>query len=90
MVTTLKQEGIRTKHPHPKDQSQFRMPHERDESDDSQAADHPREDMKQAYDDIMSGQVDTDFREERGVEEVVDKTPEKYPGGKKPTPRTRP
>jgi len=88
MVTTLKQEGIRTKDPVPKDQQQFHMPHERDESDDSQASE-PREVMQQAYKDIMEGQVDTDFREERGVEEVVGKTPEKYPGGKPPK-RTRP
>ena len=47
-----------------------RLPHERDESDDSQQS-GPREDMRQAYEDIMSGQQDTDLREGRGVEEVV-------------------
>ena len=34
-----------------------RLPHERDESDDSQQS-GPREDIRQAYDDIMSGQQD--------------------------------
>ncbi len=47
-----------------------RLPHERDESDDSQQSD-PRDDIRQAYEDIMSGQQDTDLREGRGVEEVV-------------------
>ena len=47
-----------------------RLPHERDESDDSQQS-GPRDDMRQAYEDIMSGQQDTDLREGRGVEEVV-------------------
>lgn len=47
-----------------------RQPHERDESEDSQASE-PRDVMKQAYSDIMSGQVDTDMREQRGVEETV-------------------
>jgi hypothetical protein len=47
-----------------------RLPHERDESEDSQAS-GPRGDMKQAYLDIRNGQVDTDLRETRGVEEVV-------------------
>lgn len=31
-----------------------------------------REVMKQAYKDIVQGQVDTDLREQRGVEETVD------------------
>lgn len=47
-----------------------RLPHERDESDDSQHGE-PRADIRQAYDDVMSGQQDTDLREGRGVEEVV-------------------
>ncbi len=47
-----------------------RLPHERDESDDSQQSE-PRADMRQAFDDIMSGQQDTDMRESRGVEAVV-------------------
>ncbi len=55
-----------------------RLPHERDESDDSQQS-GPREDIRQAYDDIMSGQQDTDLREGRGVEETVK--------GRRPAPR---
>jgi hypothetical protein len=47
-----------------------RLPHERDESDDSQQGE-PRDEMRQAYDDLMSGQQDTDLRESRGAEEVV-------------------
>jgi hypothetical protein len=47
-----------------------RLPHERDESDDSQQSE-PRDNIRQAFDDIMSGQQDTDLREGRGVEEVV-------------------
>lgn len=47
-----------------------RLPHERDESRDSQQSE-PRSEIRQAYDDIMSGQQDTDLRETRGVEYVV-------------------
>ena len=47
-----------------------RLPHERDESDDSQQSE-PRSEIRQAYEDIMSGQQDTDLREMRGVECVV-------------------
>lgn len=47
-----------------------RLPHERDESGDSQQSD-PRSDMMQAYNDIMSGQEDTDCREQRTLEPVV-------------------
>lgn len=47
-----------------------RLPHERDESDDSQQS-GVRAPIRQAFDDIMSGQQDTDLREGRGVEEVV-------------------
>ena len=82
MATTMKEAHIRTKQQH-RQKKRFppgmRMPHERDESEDSQSS-GPRDDMKQAFDDIESGQVDTDFREQRGVEEVVNKTPEKNPG----------
>ena len=46
------------------------LPHERDESDDSQQS-APRREMLQAYADIMSGQEDTDCREQRGLEPVV-------------------
>lgn len=47
-----------------------RLPHERDESNDSQAS-GPRPEIRQAYEDIMSGQQDTDRRETPGVECVV-------------------
>ena len=47
-----------------------RLPHERDESRDSQQSE-PRSESRQAYDDIRSGQQDTDLRETRGVECVV-------------------
>lgn len=47
-----------------------RLPNERDESDDSQES-PVRGDIRQAFDDLMSGQQDTDMREQRGVEEVV-------------------
>lgn len=51
-----------------------RLPHERDESIDSQP-DQPRKDIKQAYDDIDEGQMDTDRRGIPGVEEVERKKP---------------
>lgn len=44
-----------------------RMPHERDESADSQSS-GVHDDIKQAFDDVMEGQMDTDLREQRGVE----------------------
>ena len=47
-----------------------RLPHEHDESDDSQQSD-PRSEMLQAYTDMMSGQEDTDCRQQRGLEPVV-------------------
>jgi hypothetical protein len=47
-----------------------RQPHERDESPDSQASEQ-REIIKQAYNDTMSGQVNTDLREQPGVEATV-------------------
>jgi hypothetical protein len=44
-----------------------RLPHERDESRDSQAG--PQHDViKQAHDDIVSGQQDTDLRNPRGLD----------------------
>jgi len=48
-----------------------RMPHERDEASDSQDA-GVRDDIKQAFDDVMEGQMDTDLREQRGVENTVE------------------
>lgn len=47
-----------------------RLPHERDESDDSQQSE-PRPEIRQAFDDLMSGKQDTDLRESRGAEAVV-------------------
>ena len=47
-----------------------RQPHERDESVDSQES-GPRDVIRQAFIDVTNGQVDTDLREQRGVEEVV-------------------
>jgi hypothetical protein len=77
MNTAGKPYQVRTKRP-VKEGATPRLPHEHDESEDSQAS-GPRGDIKRAYDDIMEGQVDTDLREQRGVEEVV-KKPES--GGK--------
>ena len=52
------------------------MPHERDESQASQTS-APRDIMKQAYQDIKSGQVDTELRGTRGVEAVNKPAPSK-------------
>lgn len=52
-----------------------RQPNEIDESADSQQS-ASRSVMEQAYKDVMSGQQDTDCREQRGVEAVVKKTAE--------------
>ncbi len=57
-----------------KDEKSPRLPHERDESVDSQE-DKPRKVIKQAYDDIEEGQLDTDRRGIPGVEEVERKKP---------------
>ena len=42
-----------------------RLPHEHDESADSQSS-PPREVIKQAHDDVESGQEDTDLRGSQG------------------------
>lgn len=73
MTTKLKQYEVNTDNPRKADTG-MRMPHERDESDDSQES-APRRDIKQAYDDLMKGQVDTDLRETRGVDAVVNNPP---------------
>lgn len=70
MPNTLKQPQVKTVKPARR--TARRLPHERDESDDSQAS-PPREDMKQAYRDATSGQVDTDLRREPGVDELIKK-----------------
>lgn len=62
---------VRTKRPVRKE-AVPRMPHEHDESDDSQAG-PVRDGIRQAYVDVMRGQVDTDLRDQRGVEETVTK-----------------
>ena len=69
MKTDGKPFQVSTQRPKRKD-ALPRLPHERDESDDSQQS-GPRDDIRQAYQDIMSGQQDTDLREGRGFEEVV-------------------
>jgi len=58
-----------TQHADKQNTSSPRLPHEVDESFDSQTS-KPRDDMKQAHDDIESGQIDTDRRGMPGVEEV--------------------
>lgn len=77
MKTTLKQHQVSTKGPEG-ERTTPRMPHERDESDDSQGS-VVRDDMRQAYKDLMEGQVDTDLRETGGVDEVVNDRPGKSP-----------
>lgn len=66
---TLKQHQIKTQRPY-KEGSTPRMPHERDESNDEYTGE-VRDDIKQAYKDIESGQVDTDLRETGGLDEAV-------------------
>jgi hypothetical protein len=73
MKTKLEQQEVRTESP-AKPHSAPRMPHERDESDDSQSS-PPRPMIKQAYDDLEAGQVDTDLRGTSGVDEVVNHRP---------------
>lgn len=47
-----------------------RLPHEHDESEDSQAS-GPRDDIKQAYDDLENGLVETDLRGSLGVDDAT-------------------
>ncbi len=77
MESAIKQHQVRIKRPAKKGVTP-RLPHERDESDDSQES-AVRDDIKQAYDDLQSGQVDTDLRNTGGVDEVVNKRPGKSP-----------
>lgn len=69
-----------------------RQPHEHDESSDSQESGQ-RDVIRQAYLDVTNGQMDTDLREQRGVEETVKGTPDKSgkPDPDQPavTPKTR-
>jgi hypothetical protein len=59
-----------------KDDAIPREPHERDESPDSQESGQ-RDIIRQAYVDVTNGQVDTDLRKPRGVEETVKARPQK-------------
>jgi hypothetical protein len=68
MATTLKQPQVKTVKPSRGDTP--RLPHERDESHDSQPT-QQRKKMKQAHDDIASGQVDTDLRRDPGVDQII-------------------
>ena len=77
MVSALKQHQVKTKRPSKKGTTP-RLPHERDESDDSQES-GARDDMKQAYDDLKQGQLDTDLRGERGITELNSHTPGQMP-----------
>ncbi|QDZ30711.1 hypothetical protein FAY22_19880 [Noviherbaspirillum sp. UKPF54] len=78
---------MRTKRPSEESSPTPRLPHERDESEDSQESagrttGHDvagRTDMRQAYDDLQKGMVDTDLRETGGVDEVVNKRPGQSP-----------
>jgi hypothetical protein len=76
MGTASKQLEVKTSPPTRKE-STPRLPHERDESHDSQAAQPgpARDDIKQAYKDLQNGQVDTDLRDIRGVDAVVNNPP---------------
>jgi hypothetical protein len=77
VMRTLKEHQVKTKRP-TRPGTTPRMPHERDESDDSQES-VVRDDMKQAYEDLESGQVDTDLRNTSGVDEVVNDRPGNSP-----------
>jgi hypothetical protein len=64
-----------------------RMPHERDESADSQGS-GVHDDIKQAFDDVMEGQMDTDLRETRGVESSQPKNEEQRKANIIPPPQS--
>ena len=85
MVSTVKKEQVSTDKDRAKsgvhgkvdEKNQApRLPHEIDESSDSQQS-PPRTIIKQAFDDIEAGQVDTDRTGMPGVEEVHRKNPDK-------------
>jgi hypothetical protein len=82
MKTGLKQTQVKTGKPVMK--STPRLPHERDEAGDNQSSGTPQKSIKQAYQDIQRGLVDTDLREQRGVEAVV-KPPKKAAPAAAPT-----
>lgn len=66
-----------------KDDGITRLPHERDEAPDAQDIE-PREEMKQAAQDLARGLVDTDLHGMRGIEKVVqaEGKADSKPGGK--------
>jgi hypothetical protein len=72
-MRTLKQHQVRTGR-QADEKKAMRLPHERDESDE-QPETEVREDMKQAFDDISEGQVDTDLRATGGLDSVVNERP---------------
>lgn len=66
----LKQRQVKTAPPvSPADAP--RLPHERDESFDSQEIGEPRETIRQAYEDLENGLVDTDLRSVMGVDDAT-------------------
>jgi hypothetical protein len=69
-----------------KNDGKARMPHERDESPDSQNP-KVRSVMKQAAADVDSGMVDTDARNQPGVEKV--RTPAPREATARPQPNTK-
>jgi hypothetical protein len=92
MNTASKSKPVEVKTAPPtRKESTPRLPHERDESRDSQASQPgpPRDDIKQAYKDLMNGQVDTDLRETRGVDAVVNNPPGPSPRNPSDAPQPR-
>ena len=83
--TTMPEHLSNTRKPVRNDGEQ-RMPHERDEAPDAQ---HQKERsvIKQAASDIEQGLVDTDRRNQPGVEKV--RTPEPRPATARPQPGTK-
>lgn len=69
MKTTLKEVKMNTTVRNKSDGVR-RQPNERDESPDGGEIE-PRPDMKQAYDDLQNGMVDTDLRGTPGVDQAV-------------------
>jgi hypothetical protein len=71
-VSTTKRQnekGAAAEHAGKQDDSP-RLPHERDQSSFDKTRDKPHAVIKQAFDDIEDGQLDTDRRGMPGVEEV--------------------
>jgi hypothetical protein len=80
MATTVKEEHVSNVKPHHEkgsaaehggnNEDSPRLPHERDESSFGKQSEKSHDVIKQAYDDIDQGQLDTDRRGMPGVEEV--------------------